>query len=191
MKNYIYSLTLISTILFSCNENNSSNEKTTDSTIKPDSLINLSKPDTLKSSDKGNLSMTAPEKDTATTLTNTNSFKIKTGLHNISIQWISFDRPGKAMVSVLKEGGYKIEGKQEGEEGDYLSIKGSLRVVSEKELEFDGVISSKIGIINKGAACIRKGKYSFIAPSNKKYWRLKEKINCEGGMVTDLIDIQF
>lgn len=191
MKFYFFFFTLFSFLLFSCNENTSSKEKPLESSVNTDSQLRISKLDTINVSDTSKPALAESKKDTNLSIANAKGIQLKAGIHNISIQWISFDHPGKAMVTDLKEGSYKIEGKQNGDQDDYLSINGIIHPLSEKELEFNGIISSKIGIINKGAVCIRKGKYTFIAPSNKKYWRLKEKINCEGGMVTDLIDIQF
>lgn len=120
------------------------------------------------------------------------AFKLRPGVHNITIQWIGWEKPGKATITDLKNGTYKIEGEQkDAESSDFLKISGIITPVSKNELSFNGLISSKVQWINKGAVCNREGNNTFKAAPNKKYWRLENKINCEGGTVTDYIDIYF
>lgn len=119
-------------------------------------------------------------------------YKLRTGAHSISIQWIGWEKPGKAIITDLKNGTYKIEGEQKSKENsDYLKISGIITPVSTNELQFNGSISSQIQIINKGAVCNKEGANTFKSRPNKKYWRLQNTTNCEGGMVTDYIDIYF
>ena len=96
------------------------------------------------------------------------------------------------MVTKLSDGRYRISGRQAGEsKDDYLVIDGILKVVSSRNLLFEGSILLKYAFINRGTECRREGRYHFTAPAGKKYWRLEEKGNCEGGMVTDYIDLYF
>ncbi|MBU3714898.1 MAG: hypothetical protein FGM46_08110 [Ferruginibacter sp.] len=130
--------------------------------------------------------------DTTKPASRTSSFKLRTGKHDLSIQWIGWDKLGKAMITDLRNGTYKIEGEQKNQENsDYLKISGIITPISKRELNFEGIISSRISTINKGAECKREGLNTFKAERKKKYWRLVNKINCEGGMVTDYIDIYF
>lgn len=118
--------------------------------------------------------------------------KIRIGKHNITMQWIGWTKPGIASISQRKDGFYQIDGRQQSDNGeDYLVISGTLQPVKKNSLIFEGTIRSRVSIINGGKECERKGKYHFNAVKNKKYWRLQESKNCEGGMVIDYIDIQF
>lgn len=117
---------------------------------------------------------------------------LRVGPHNITLQWIGWEKPGKASITQIESGVYQINGRQAGEENkDTLAIRGRLYAISDKELLFYGSIASQVSYINKGKTCLRQGVYFFKAPLNKKYWRLQQMINCEGGMVTDYIDIYF
>ena len=120
------------------------------------------------------------------------SASIRTGKHNITLQWISWAHPGTAMIKRSASGVYQIDGEQRSAKGEeYLIIKGTLTVQPGNKLIFEGSIRTKAGIVNNGQECLREGKYDFIPVPSKKYWRLKQSQNCEGGMVTDYIDIQY
>jgi len=120
------------------------------------------------------------------------SSKINTGKgrHPITLQWISWDKPGYVDVSPLANGWYTISGKQTSDDGNnYLKIDGKIRRVSKKELEFNGAIETLISSNNNGEVCIKEGKQMFFAKGNRKYFRLQNMTNCEGGMLVDYIDI--
>jgi len=117
---------------------------------------------------------------------------LRTGNHAITIQWIGWEKPGSAILSQVADGQYHIEGKQNGQTPDeYLRITGTVYPIADTLLHFDGTIESTISIVNAGKPCVRKGKYTFVSKAGKKYWRLQEMDNCEGGMVKDYIDIYF
>jgi hypothetical protein len=112
------------------------------------------------------------------------------GPHRLSLQWISWDYFGKAIVSE-KDGVLNISGEQKGRgTGDYLKIKGVITEVDTKEIKFKGTIETKVSHINEGNPCKREGEMTFRITQNRKYWRLKEMDNpCDG--VTDYVDIYF
>lgn len=129
------------------------------------------------------LSVGAQKRSTAT---------IRTGRHNITLQWISWTHPGSALIKRSASGVYEIEGEQRSAKGDeYLMIRGTLTVMPGNKLVFEGAIRTKTGMVNGGRECLREGRYDFSPVPSKKYWRLKQSQNCEGGMVTDYIDIQY
>ena len=64
-----------------------------------------------------------------------------------------------------------------------LEIKGSVKRVSEKHLNFEGIITQKIN----GTTYIRSKKTTFFDEGKGKFWRLQNKIN-DAGFV-DYIDI--
>ena len=127
--------------------------------------------------------------------------KMMLGTHLFSLQWISWDRFGKVNITKGKdENTYYIIGKQDGRNcsddeqgrinGDYVSIDGTLTVVSKTKLIFNGTIITKAYCVKNGEECVRNGQFHFEATSGRKYWRLQEMENpCDN--VTDYVDIDF
>jgi len=117
---------------------------------------------------------------------------IRVGKHDFTLQWISWDEPGNVQIKPTKDEWYMIEGGQKNRKNsDYISIKGLIKPISSTELQFKGEIKSVIAANNNGEACIKAGTYIFKTTKNRKYWRLQDMINCEGGMLTDYVDIYF
>jgi hypothetical protein len=115
---------------------------------------------------------------------------LKEGKYGITLQWISLKKRGVVQITENKNGEFQIKGEQKSKtDNDFLEIDGKLRQVSSKEIVFEGIIKTSVSYINKGNVCERNGRYTFIAKPGKKYWRLKESKNCEGGMVVDYIDL--
>jgi hypothetical protein len=112
------------------------------------------------------------------------------GPHRLSLQWISWDYFGKAVVTESK-GVLKISGEQKGRgNDDYLKVNGIITMVDTHEIKFDGTIITKVSHINGGKPCTREGEMTFRITQNRKYWRLKEMDNpCDP--VTDYVDIFF
>jgi len=117
---------------------------------------------------------------------------IRVGQHAISLQWLGWEKRGSAMITSNGDGTYGISGQQNGESKDeYLTISGTLKPVSPSDLTFEGKITTRVPVLNKGQECVREGKYTFQVQPGKKYWRLQQMTNCEGGMTKDYIDIYF
>ena len=113
------------------------------------------------------------------------------GRHAISLQWISWEKPGSAQITKAKDGTYRIIGRQRSDDRrDSLHIDGWLTVVSPAELRFTGKIITRVHHINEGAPCVRDGNYTFLATGKRRYWRLQESLNCSG-VETDYVDIYF
>lgn len=120
------------------------------------------------------------------------SNKIRVGKHAFTLQWISWDEPGAVQIKPASNDWYTIEGGQKNKNNsDHISIKGLIKPISSTELQFKGKIESVIAANNHGEACIKEGTYIFKTTKNRKYWRLQDMINCEGGMLTDYVDIYF
>lgn len=111
------------------------------------------------------------------------------GTHNLTLQWISWDRPGKAQIKKTGENTYTIKGSQTGN-NQKLEIDGNLKMITPLELEFDGTIITKSTISNV-EPCVKKGKQTFLSTKGRKYWRLQNMASCTGGGVVDYIDIYF
>jgi hypothetical protein len=112
------------------------------------------------------------------------------GAHRLSLQWISWDYFGRAVVTE-KDGTMFITGEQKGRgTDDYLRIKGVITEVDTKEIKFRGTIETRVSHINQGNPCKREGEMTFHITQNRKYWRLKEMDNpCD--TATDYVDIFF
>ncbi len=114
------------------------------------------------------------------------------GRHPLTLQWISWDKPGYVHIKPATGDWYSIEGEQKSATGNnYVRIEGKIKPVSQKELFFEGRIETLIESINGGKPCLKKGEQIFLSTKGRKYWRLQNMLNCEGNMVTDYVDIYF
>lgn len=117
---------------------------------------------------------------------------IRLGAHNLTLQWISWEEPGTAEVTYEGTDRYRIVGEQRSTDNDdYLTIDGVLSPKDEKTFVFEGKIAYRVSHNNGGEVCVKEGPLHFRNSGQRKYWRLREKTNCEGGMLTDYIDIYF
>jgi hypothetical protein len=134
-----------------------------------------------------NFSIFAQDK---TVINDANAAKMLLGKHLLSLQWISWDYFGAAMVT-NRRGVYYLKGAQKQRGGsDYLKVDGVITEINAKDFKFDGVIEMRISHINGGAPCKREGEMTFAVTGNRIYWRLQEMDNpCDG--VTDYVDIYF
>ena len=127
--------------------------------------------------------------------------KLLVGDHMFSSQWISWKKFGKVTITKTDTPNvYKITGKQDGatcsddqdgrDNGDYLTIEGTLTPVSKTELIFEGKIVQKAYCVDEGEPCPREGKFTFKATDGRRYWRLQEmRSPCDN--CVDYIDIFF
>lgn len=117
------------------------------------------------------------------------------GKHMLSLQWISWKYFGTANITKNSDGTYYCKGEHlsRGDDshiGDYLKIDGTIRIISERELEFTGTIRTKIYHINNGDEVLREGTYTFLASQGRKFWRLQDMKNPADGCI-DYVDIYF
>ena len=112
------------------------------------------------------------------------------GEHLLSLQWISWDHFGKAVVTE-QNGALSIKGEQKSEKNDdYVTISGIITKVGAGEFTFRGTIVTKVYHINGGKPCIREGEMTFRITGKRKYWRLVKMDNpCD--QATDYVDIYF
>ena len=108
------------------------------------------------------------------------------GTHDLTLQWISWDKPGKISFKKIAKNKYQVSGLQS-KGKDYLKVEGEITQVSAIKLGFEGTIEHSVA--NNGEKCIRKGSQILIATQNRKYWRLQNMVECGG--LTDYIDIYF
>jgi hypothetical protein len=112
------------------------------------------------------------------------------GAHRFSLQWISWDYFGKAIVTE-KNGSLLIKGEQRGRgNDDYVTMDGVITRVDAKEFTFEGDIITRVSHINKGEPCKRSGEMTFRITGNRRYWRLQQMNNpCDEA--ADYVDIFF
>ena len=112
------------------------------------------------------------------------------GKHMLSLQWISWDYFGKCEITKLPDGTLSCVGEQLSKEhpGDFLRLDGTIEIVNEKHLIFDGDISIKVYHLNNGEEYTRTGRYDFKSTQNRRYWRAQ---NLEVIDACDYVDIYF
>ena len=115
---------------------------------------------------------------------------VRAGKHMLSLQWLGNQYGTVRIAAPDAQGWQRAPGEMHSKEG-FLQIDGKLKQTKPRELQFEGVIRSQAGYINDGKVCVRDGSYRFLATGQRKYWRLQEMENCEGGNVVDYIDIYF
>ncbi len=117
------------------------------------------------------------------------------GNHVLTLQWLqNHQGVGKAKI-FKKDGKILLEGYQEENyEGNlnYMTIKGTIKVISPRELEFEGKIVTRINYINDGLQHERNGKFLLKAWGKRQYWRMQKMTQPDKEhTVTDYIDIYF
>ena len=112
------------------------------------------------------------------------------GTHRFSLQWISWDYFGRAVVSE-RDGTLYIKGEQKQRRGgDYLRMDGHITEVSAKEFKFTGVVELRVSHINGNKPCKREGELTFAIKGNRRYWRMQE-MDSPCDTATDYVDIFF
>ena len=131
----------------------------------------------------------APAQD-KTVINSAKGRQLLLGRHKLSLQWISWDYFGSAMV-VDKKGVLRLNGRQSGRGStDFVSIDGTITSVDEKEFTFNGKIITQISHINGGKPCTRDGEFIFKITGKRKYWRMQQIDNpCDEA--ADYVDIYF
>ena len=122
------------------------------------------------------------------------------GNHMLSLQWISWKKFGKAVITKGPEANtYNITGRQGSDccdeqagrnNGDFVSIEGTIRKVDDNTLIFNGKIVTKVYHINGGNEVVREGEFTFLSTQGRKYWRLQAMEN-PADQCTDYVDIYF
>jgi hypothetical protein len=128
--------------------------------------------------------------DAGTVVNDANAKQSLMGSHRFSLQWISWDRFGKADVTEA-DGVLHIDGEQ-AQDGDYVRMHGTITRVDAKSFLFNGDIETRVSHINDGKPCMRHGEMTFRMVGARKYWRLKEMQNpCvpPGDLTTDYVDV--
>ena len=111
------------------------------------------------------------------------------GKHMFSLQWISWEKFGTATVTRQNNGGLYINARQE-LDGNYVTLKGDVSVLNDKEFTVTGELVTRVSYNNGGEPCPRNGTFTFKVMGTRKYWRLQEMTNpCED--IVDYVDVYF
>lgn len=112
------------------------------------------------------------------------------GRHKLSLQWISWDYFGSALVT-NKKGVYRLKGTQKSRENsNFVSVEGVITSIDSREFKFSGKITTQVDHIFGGKPCEREGDFTFRITGKRKYWRMMQINNpCEE--VADYVDIFF
>lgn len=116
---------------------------------------------------------------------------LRPGRHDLTLQWIGWNKPGNATISAGEGGWYRIEGGQQSRDGDYLRIAGRIRVLNPKELVFEGRIETRVHFNNGGQPCVKEGQQRFLSTRGRKYWRLQNMAVCGEVNTVDYVDLYF
>lgn len=124
-----------------------------------------------------------------------NTERLVLGNHVLTLQWLqNHNGIGKAEI-YKKDGKILIDGYQEERyKGhlNYMSMHGTIKIISPRELEFEGKIVTDINYINAGIPYERNGKFLLRAWRHRKYWRMQNMTQPDGQYTaTDYIDIYF
>ena len=119
---------------------------------------------------------------------------LRDGTHMFTVQWIGWDdlkHAGKAQIHKKEGDLYSVKGEQRSKDGKgFVTIDGTLKVTSPKELLFEGTIRTQASDENQGNVCEKTGTYHFLSTQGRKYWRLQEMDNCDK-LSVDYVDIFF
>lgn len=124
------------------------------------------------------------------------------GRHKLSLQWISWDYFGSAIVTderchsvdtgeEMPGRCFWLKGSQNGRgTSDFLKINGLIKIIEERQFEFEGEIQIQVSHINGGKPCTRLGNFIFKITGKRKYWRMQEIDNpCDEA--ADYVDVYF
>ncbi len=110
------------------------------------------------------------------------------GTHKLSLQWISWDYFGKAIITE-KNGVLYLKGEQKSKQGtDFVKVEGTITAIEVKSFTFTGKIITQVSHNNDGKPCTREGEMTFAITGKRKYWRLQQ-MQSPCGVETDYVDI--
>jgi len=108
----------------------------------------------------------------------------------ITLQWISFDQPGRGHVTVTERDGLvHLRGSQTQNAGaGRVDLDGDVLSISARSFTFRGRIMIE-NSPDPDRECLREGTYEFRATGTRRYWRLQNIEACDG--LADYVDIYY
>lgn len=109
----------------------------------------------------------------------------------ISLQWIGMMAKdhGNAQLTQQEDGWFNIKGEQTNSNNEFLKINGKLKRMDANTISFEGTIITYIKTNNGGTPCEKNGKQTLLKKGDRKYYRLQNMTNCEGGSLVDYVDL--
>lgn len=105
------------------------------------------------------------------------SFKDLEGTHSLTHDMLK--GTGKITFKKIGQDEYQISGKQ-ADGKQYLTIDGTAKMTSSKNLKFEGSIKQSISDNDNGKVDVRSGKRNFSTADDGKTFKLHESINSSG-----------
>lgn len=140
---------------------------------KKTEVTNVSKVDSSKIIDSINVARTKINDS----ILSSRSFKNLEGTHSLTHDQLS--GTGKITFKKVGQDEYQVSGKQANGK-DFLSIDGTARMTSSKNLKFDGSIKQSISEYDNGKLDVRNGKRNFSTKDGGKTFKLHESVNNAG-----------
>lgn len=134
---------------------------------------NISKVDSAKIIDSINVARTKINDS----ILSSRSFKDLEGTHSLTHDMLK--GIGKITFKKIGQDEYQISGKHS-EGKQYLTIDGTARMTSSKNLKFEGDIKQSISDNDNGKVDVRSGKKNFSTTDGGKTFKLHESINSSG-----------
>ena len=134
---------------------------------------NVSKVDSAKIIDSINVARTKINDS----ILSSRSFKDLEGTHSLTHDMLK--GTGKITFKKIGQDEYQISGKQS-DGKQYLTIDGTARMTSSKNLKFEGDIKQSISDNNNGKVDVRSGKKNFSTTDGGKTFKLHESLNNAG-----------
>lgn len=106
----------------------------------------------------------------------------------ITLQWISFESPGRGQVRVTERDGLvRLSGRHLQANGaGRLELDGDVLRIDARSFTFRGRIAIE-NAPDPDRECYRNGTYEFRATGRRRYWRLQNIEACDG--LADYVDI--
>lgn len=140
---------------------------------KKSAETNVSKVDSTKIIDSINLARTKINDS----ILSSRSFKNLAGTHNLTHDMLK--GTGKITFKKIGQDEYEVSGKQtDGKQ--FLTIDGTARMTSPKNLKFEGNIKQSISDNDSGKLDVRNGKRNFSTNDGGKTFKLHESVNSSG-----------
>lgn len=109
-------------------------------------------------------------------------------LKGMSLQWISWDRRGKAKATVDARGVWRLRAEQSGPDGAAAAIDGAITEIGADYFELRGTVTI-VNTPDAGRTCEGYGTWRFAVTQNRKYYRLRQFEWCDD--LTDYVDLYF
>ncbi|WP_461208387.1 lysozyme inhibitor LprI family protein [Desulfocurvus sp. DL9XJH121] len=108
------------------------------------------------------------------------------GEHGLRLQWLAGAASGRAVVRD-RDGVLLLSGSQR-KGDDELLVQGHIQSVGRDSFVLNGSLTTRIGFLNDGEPCVRKGVMRFARKGGRPFWRMQGIVNpCCG--VSDYVDL--